>query len=143
MIRKFFRDRRGVAALEFMIMGPVLVILVFAGFQFGDVIQKQIALQQAVKSGGEYARYFPTAEAGIKSTITNALPPGFTLSSGSPTVACFCNGALLSCTSIGTGTTCTPPLLVNVQATMPASVLNLIIWSATIPNVASYEVRVQ
>jgi Flp pilus assembly protein TadG len=136
------RDQRGTAALEFMLIALGLITLVFAVAGFGDVTQRQIAIQSAVRSGGEYARFFPTDETGIRSAITNALPSGWTLS-GAPTVTCSCAGITTSCSGIATGTTCNPPFLVIVSASMPASAITTPLWSRSFNNSASYEVRVQ
>jgi len=138
----FLRDQRGTAALEFMLIALTLLTLVFAVAGFGDVTQRQIAIQSAVRAGGEYARFFPTDETGIRSAITNALPSGWTLS-GAPTVTCTCKGAPTSCSGIATGTTCNPPFLVNVSASMPGSSIITPLWSGSFNNSASYEVRIQ
>jgi Flp pilus assembly protein TadG len=138
----FLRDQRGAAALEFMLIALTLLTLVFAVAGFGDVTQRQIAIQSAVRAGGEYARFFPTDQTGIQSAITNALPSGWTLS-GAPTVTCSCAGVTTSCSGIATGTTCNPPFLVIVSASMPASAITTPLWSGSFNNSASYEVRVQ
>src|SRR5438105_8779248 len=89
------RDQRGAAALEFMLIASGLITLLFAVAGFGDVTQRQIAIQSAVRAGGEYARFFPTDQTGIQTAITNALPSGWTLSAG-PTVTCSCAGGAFS-----------------------------------------------
>jgi Flp pilus assembly protein TadG len=138
----FLRDQRGTAALEFMLIALALFTLLFAVAGFGDVTQRQIAIQSAVRAGGEYARFFPTDQTGIKSAITNALPSGWTLS-GAPTVTCSCAGVPTSCSGIATGTPCNPPFLVIVSASMPPSAITTPLWSGSFNNSASYEVRVQ
>jgi Flp pilus assembly protein TadG len=138
----FLRDQRGTAALEFMLIALTLFTLLFAVAGFGDVTQRQIAIQSAVRAGGEYARFFPTDQTGIQNAVTNALPPGWTLS-GASTVTCSCAGAPTSCSGIATGTTCNPPFLVKVSASMPSSSIITPLWSGSFNNSASYEVRVQ
>jgi Flp pilus assembly protein TadG len=139
----FLRDQRGTAALEFMLIALTLITLVFAVAGFGDVTQRQIAIQSAVRAGGEYARFFPTDQTGIQSAITTALPSGWTLS-GAPTVTCSCAGVTTSCSGIATGTPCNPPFLVIVSASMPPSAITTPLWSSgSFNNSARYEVRVQ
>lgn len=148
---KLLADQRGVTALEFTLIATVLFALLLAVASFGDVIQKEIALQEAVRAGGEYARnHFtpvgktPIAES-IASAVTSALPTG----SQTPTVtlACSCNNGALgsTCDGIAAGTTsCSSPLLVKLTATMPTALqINAIVWSGSIPYGASYEVRVK
>jgi Flp pilus assembly protein TadG len=140
--RRFLRDRRGTAAIEFILVALVLFTLLLAVAGFGNVAQRQIAIQTAVRAGGEYARFFPTDSSGIQTAITNALPSGWSLS-GTPTVTCSCAGAATSCSGIATGTTCNPPFLVNVSASMPATSVVTPLWSQSFNNSASYEVRIQ
>jgi Flp pilus assembly protein TadG len=140
--RNFLRDQRGVAAFEFILIGFVLITVLFAAAGFGNVAQQQIAIQTAVRAGGEYARFFPTDSTGIENAVTNALPSGWTLSA-TPTVTCSCNGTTTSCSAIATGTTCTPPFLVNISASMAASSIITPLWSGSFNNSASYEVRIQ
>jgi Flp pilus assembly protein TadG len=141
------RDQRGTAALEFVLITLALLTVVFAVAGFGDVAQRQIGIQSAVRAGGEYARFFPTDQAGIQNAVTNALPTGtgWTLSAG-PTVTCSCAGGGFSpslCTSIANGTLCGVPFLINVSASLPVSTVRTPLWSGSFNNSASYEVRIQ
>ena len=140
--RNFLRDQRGVAAFEFILIAFVLITVLFAAAGFGNVAQRQIALQTAVRAGGEYARFFPTDTTGIENAVTNALPSGLTLSA-TPTVTCSCNGTKTSCSAIATGTTCNVPFLVTISASMAASSIITPLWSHSFNNSASYEVRIQ
>ncbi|WP_458197216.1 TadE/TadG family type IV pilus assembly protein [Bradyrhizobium sp. UFLA05-153] len=143
MCHNFLRDQRGAAALEFIIVAVfVLVPLLFAVVEVGDVTQRQTAIQSAVRAGGEYARFFPTDSNGIQNTVTNALPSGLSLS-GTPTVACSCAGTATSCSAIATGTTCNTPFLIQISASMPASSIITPWWSQSFSNRVSYEVRVK
>ena len=141
-LHKLLRDQRGAAAIEFILIALALFTLLLAVAGFGDVTQRQVAIQTAVRAGGEYARFFPTDPTGIQTAVTNALPSGWTLS-GVPTVTCSCAGATTSCSGIATGTTCNPPFLVNISASMAASKVTTLLWSGSFNNTASYEVRIQ
>jgi len=138
----FLRDRRGAAALEFMLIASALFTLLLAVAGFGDVTQRQIAIHSAVRAGGEYARFFPTDSTGIQNAVTNALPSGWTLSA-TPTVTCSCAGVVTPCSGIATGTTCNPPFRVKVSASMPASAIATLYTSGSFNNSASHEVRIQ
>ncbi|WP_271572773.1 TadE/TadG family type IV pilus assembly protein [Bradyrhizobium sp. CCBAU 11386] len=140
--RRFLRDRRGTAAIEFILIAMVLFTLLLAVAGFGNVAQRQIAIQTAVRAGGEYARFFPTDTSGIQTAVTNALPSGWSLS-GTPAVTCSCNGAATSCSAIATGTKCDFPFLVNISASMSAISVVTPLWSQSFNNSASYEVRIQ
>jgi Flp pilus assembly protein TadG len=144
MYHNFLRDQRGAVALEFIIIAVlVLVPLLFAVVEVGGVTQRQTALQSAVRAGGEYARFFPTDSNGIQNTVTNALPTGLSLS-GTPTVACSCNGTATLCSAIATGATCAPPFLIQISASMPASVISVPpYWSQSFSNSVRYEIRVK
>lgn len=146
-----FRDRRGVASFEFCIIATVLLGLMLAAFDFGNFAQQEVALHQALRSGGEFARFFPTkpgadgaggapcTDATVRCTVLNALPSGSTLSS--LTMACSCAGTAVSCTAPGT---CSPPFLMTLQASMPAVTVMSSLWTGgTLTNQASYEVRIQ
>jgi hypothetical protein len=146
-----FRDRRGAAAFEFCIIASVLLGLMLAAFDFGNFAQQQVALHQALRSGGEFARFFPTkpgangagaapcTDTTVRCTVLNALPSGWTLSTLS--MACTCAGTSVSCTSPGT---CSPPFLMTIQASMPSIAVMTWLWTGgAITNQASYEVRIQ
>jgi Flp pilus assembly protein TadG len=140
----FLRDQRGVAAIEFLLIASVLFTLLLVAAGFGNVAQRQIAIQSAVRAGGEYARFFPTDSTGIQNAVTKALPSGWTLiGTGEPTVTCSCNDVATTCSDIATGTTCAPPFLITISASMAASSVTTPIWSGSFTNSATYEVRIQ
>ena len=81
------RDRRGVSAIEFALIAPAMVALMFGAYDFGNAAQQQIQLQAAVRAGGAYAISRPTDGPGIQAAVTGALPNGWALSSA-PSVTC-------------------------------------------------------
>ena len=141
MLRRLRRDQRGVAALEFVVIGGIMVTVMLAAYDFGNAAQEQIALQQAVKAGAQYAQYFPAATSNdIQNEVTSALPNGWTLSSA-PAVACSCNGTAYTCGS--PPSSCPLPVTVAVTATMSYTSLTSLFAGAIPNNTASYEVRIQ
>lgn len=53
------RDRRGVAAAEFALVIPVLLLMVFAVLQFGVLFVANAGLQNAVGEGARVATLWP------------------------------------------------------------------------------------
>lgn len=85
------RDRRGISALEFGLVGGVLVVLVLSVWDLGSAAQQEIRLQEALRAAAQYASSFPTDTAGISNAVTNALPAGWAdVSVATPTNSCAC-----------------------------------------------------
>lgn len=142
-LRRLRRDRRGVSALEFAVIAPVMVTVMLAAFDFGNAAQQQIALQEAVRSGAAYAQYFPTDKVGIRGAVTGAMPDGWSLSDV-PVVSCTCNGgAAFSCDNPPAN--CPPPLMLTISATMPYTPISALFPTLNGSSVitANYVVRVQ
>lgn len=141
VLRRLRKDRRGVAALEFAVIGLMMVTFLLAAYDFGNAAQQQIALQQAVKAGGEYALNYPTATSGgIQAAVTNALPDGWALI-GAPSVTCSCNGTAYTCGS--PPASCPPPVTVTISAQMSYTSITPLFAGVIRNNKASYEVRIK
>jgi Flp pilus assembly protein TadG len=134
------RDQRGVSALEFSIIATFMVTLMLGAFDFGNAAQQQIALQEAVRTGGEFARFFPTNQTGIQNAVLNALPSGWTVTGGVPSVSCTCSGATVTCTNPGT---CAPPFLITITASRAYTALTPVFAAAIPSNTATYVTRIQ
>lgn len=91
MIARFLHDERGSPSAEFALMLPMLVILLFGGFEAGNFMWTQHKLITAVREGARYAARLPiddfcngtdealdtAAETNIKTlTVTGKLPDG-------------------------------------------------------------------
>jgi Flp pilus assembly protein TadG len=146
------RDRRGVSALEFAIVAPVMVTLMLGAYDLGNAAQRQIDLQEAVRSGGAYALNHPTDVSGIRTIVTNSLPAGWTLTNpgGVAAVACSClNPTAGTTTGLGGCTTanfdtCTAPndgMVVSITATMAYTTLTPFLATAIPNNSATYVTR--
>jgi Flp pilus assembly protein TadG len=140
---QFCRDQRGVSAIEFAIIAPIAATVMLAAFDLGNAAQQQIALREAVRTGGQYAIHFPTNPSDIQAAVTSALPSGWTLSNpgGVPVVTCQCGtyGTYNDCSA--PPATCTDPMLLTITATMAYAALEPWVTTA-IPNLsASYVVR--
>jgi Flp pilus assembly pilin Flp len=142
-LRRLWTDRRGVSAVEFAIIASVMVTLMLGAFDFGNAAQEQIALQAAVRAGGEYALHFPTNPAAVQTVVTSALPTGWQLSNpgGQPIVTCSCGGVSGTFDCSAPPATCAPPMLVSITATMPYVALSPLFGAAIPSNTANYVAR--
>ena len=87
---RFFRDERGSPSVEMVLVLPVLLVLLFGGFEAGHFVWTQHKLTMAVRDGARFAARMPVdkfceddtaiddpdAQAAVKAvTLTGALPP--------------------------------------------------------------------
>jgi Flp pilus assembly protein TadG len=142
MLQRLRRDRRGVAAMEFVVIGGIMVVLLVGTFDFGNAAQQQLALQQAVRAGAAYAQYFPAAtQSNIQGAVTSAAASqGLTLGA-TPQVSCACNGTAYTCGSPPSN--CPPPATVTISANTAYTALGSLFASLITQNTASYEVRIR
>jgi Flp pilus assembly protein TadG len=153
-LRRLQRDRRGVSAIEFAVIAPIMATLMLGAYDFGNAAQQQIDLQEAVRAGGAYALNHPTDVSGIQTIVTNSLPNGWTLTNQGAVaaVACSClnptNGAttaLAGCTATNLAN-CTAPnagIMVSITATMAYTAIDRLFAAAIPNNSATYVTRVQ
>jgi Flp pilus assembly pilin Flp len=153
----FCRDQRGVSAIEFAVIASIVCALALGAFDLGNAAQQRVALEEAVRAGGQYAIHFPTNVTAsssdpisIQSVVTNALPVGWSLSNpgGVPVVACSCPNNVsgtFDCSTLPAQTACASPLLVSITATMNYAAVALEPWVAqAIPTIsATYVTRFQ
>ncbi len=52
---RLFRSKDGNVAVEFALIAPILTILLWAGYDFGQVIEEKIRLTNAALAGVQYA----------------------------------------------------------------------------------------
>src|SRR5262249_38569770 len=89
MSRRFLRVRgdRGAAAVEFALMLPVLLLIVFGIIDFGRALDAQITITQAAREGARLdalnqPNVIPRTQAaatglsGVGVTVVSACPPG-------------------------------------------------------------------
>jgi Flp pilus assembly protein TadG len=70
---RLLRQRRGVAAQEFAIAAPALILLLMAVIDFGRAIDQSIRLETAARAGAQYGLVYPDDTAGINARIGAAL----------------------------------------------------------------------
>jgi Flp pilus assembly protein TadG len=85
-------DVRGTAAIEFAVVAPVLLILVFGAAEIGYSAYQAMQVQDAVEAGALYVSKHGWNSLGITAAVVNATGvTGLTASSG-PTQFCGCPG---------------------------------------------------
>lgn len=100
-------DSSAVAAVEFALILPILVLMTLAAIDFSFYIGTRIELEQAVRAGGQYALEDPTDTATITSSVQGATDlASVSVSVGS--LACVCpGGATTPCRGDANYTRCT------------------------------------
>jgi Flp pilus assembly protein TadG len=97
------RDRRGVAAIEFAILAPVLFTLLFGIVEMGRMFYVRHALEYATEQAARYYMLHPTSDSGSVTTylqgqMAGGMGTGVTVDYVDTT---SCNGnAAVTCTSI-------------------------------------------
>lgn len=95
------RCRRAVAAAEFAVIAPVMVLLLAGLVDLAGAMQQTIRLENAARAGAQYAMSFPDDTAGIMAATTSALGgadgtvsivPAYCACPGGSTTAVACEG---------------------------------------------------
>jgi len=120
--RRTLRDRRGVSAMEFGLLAPVLFTALLATFELGNAAQQQIKLQEALRAGGQHAITYPDDGIGIRATVTNALPAGWSnVTVSTPTTSCTCWSSTGTASCSGSGNACSAGYVVERFMTLSGS----------------------
>lgn len=68
-----WRDRRGSAAIEFVVAVPVLVVMIWGIFQIAVVLEANAGMEQALGQAARQATLYPTpSDSVLQSTITSS-----------------------------------------------------------------------
>lgn len=117
------RDRRGIAATEFALVAPVLLLMLLSAYDIASAMWRTTRLEMAARAGAQYAFARPQDSAGIASAALAQLAGWTGVTVASTAMACRCdNGAAVDC---GTGTcqsgsaTLAPIGSVSVTLTQP------------------------
>jgi Flp pilus assembly protein TadG len=89
--------RGGVAAVEFGLFAPILILTILATIEFGRYIGARIELEQALRAGAQYALKDHVDTAAIEAAVQNATALSGIVVTVNP-LACECPG--------GTSTPC-------------------------------------
>jgi len=130
-LRACLSDHRGVAAMEFALLAPVLTTLVIGLVDFGNLAYASMEVQVAAHAGADYALHSGWNSTAIASAVTGAT--GMTINASpapAQVSACVVSGVLTATTNTTcpTGSTqSTPGTYVQVSA--QAAFTPLVAWS--------------
>jgi len=106
-LRRLLRHRRGISAVEFALIAPVLGVILFAMIDVGGAAFQYIELVQALSAGSAYAINHSSDTSGIQGAVSAALPSGWTnVTVGAPLY--FCMSSANSCSSPPAGGATSP-----------------------------------
>jgi Flp pilus assembly protein TadG len=128
--------RAGMAATEFALVLPALVMLMLGGYDVANAVQTNIRLQRAVRAGAQCALADATSMAAIQAQVIAAWPELTTANVPLPVKACECAGAAAACTQACAGglvqtvtvtaqRTLSPMLLPNFSTSQGSAVVRL------------------
>ena len=121
---RFAADRgdgsSGIAAIEFAIVAPTLVLLFICTADLSLGIYRKMQVQNAAQSGAAYAMLYGFTQNSISSAVTNATGLSAVAATPQPNEFCGCPSATSGVTSISCTSTCpngaTPGTYVTVSA---------------------------
>ena len=112
--------RSGIAAIEFAIVSPMLVLLFICTADLSLGIYRKMQVQNAAQSGAAYAMLYGFAQTSISSAVANATGYSSVAATPQPSEFCGCPSASSGVTSISCTSTCpngsTPGTYVTVSA---------------------------
>ena len=95
MVRRI--GRRGVSALEFALVAPVLALLLFGTYDVANVVQTSIRLERAARAGAQYAAANAADMEAVRARVIAAWPELTAADVPLPTLTCECASAVVSC----------------------------------------------
>lgn len=96
LLSRLTRNRRGIAAVEFALIAPILVVCLLAVYDLGRALQQQIRLNQAVEAGGLYAMTWFDRTSEIVSVVSVAAGNMGNVSIYGPVAYCQCWNSVTS-----------------------------------------------
>ena len=121
-LRAAARDTRGVAAIEFGLMIPVLSLMVVSVTDIGLAVYRKMQVEDAAQAGAQYAIAHGFDTSGISSAVTSATNSTAITASPPPAQFCGCPTST-GVSTVSCGTVCTGGaqagtyLTVSAQAT--------------------------
>lgn len=124
-MRNWFTDRRGVSAIEFALVVPLLVLLVVGVAEVGRLIVQADAVEKSLRSGAVFAAHSDLPLDGpTQTTIQNLVKTGTTDGSGNFLVPGWAeDGALLTIEPITVDVNGTEVTVIRLTATVPFAAL--------------------
>lgn len=82
--------RRGTAAIEFALVAPILITILFAVVDIGGAIQQKIRLEASTRSAIGYAHVYSNQTSTIRNIVINALNGWNDVTVNTVTLTCEC-----------------------------------------------------
>ena len=89
--------QRGVAAAEFALVAPVLVLLLLGSFDIANAVQTSIHLERAARAGAQYAVANSSDMSAIRDRVIADWPELTAAEVPLPYLACECAAAAVTC----------------------------------------------
>ena len=117
---------RGLAAAEFALMAPALLLLLLGGYDVANLVQTSIRLERAARAGAQYAAADPSNMAAVQSQVIAAWPDLTTANVPLPSHACQCGTTAVACTQ-----TCADGLVETVTVTAQRTLTPFLLHGVT------------
>lgn len=99
-IRNFFADRRGVSAVEFSIVAPVLMAMTLACIEGGLLTLRTYDMRAAVNSGAQYIMQGGTDTAAAKAVVMTAWTRKSQDANATVVQSCKCGTVVAVCSAL-------------------------------------------
>jgi Flp pilus assembly protein TadG len=97
-LRSLYRDTRGVSAVEFSIIAPVLMAMVIAVMEGGLLTLRSYDMRAAINSGAQYIMQGGTDSAAAKAIVMAAWTRKSPDATATVTQSCRCGTTVQACT---------------------------------------------
>jgi Flp pilus assembly protein TadG len=99
---RLWRQRRGNAALEMALIGPLLVVLMIGAADYGAAVYQKMQVQHAAQAGAEYALRNGFVSTSIVSAVTAATNLAGVSATPAPAQSCGCaSGTTITAATCG------------------------------------------
>jgi len=107
LIRAFGRCKKGIAAVEFAIIAPIMLIFLMGMVDYAVAVIHTMELESAARSGAQYAMFDSSSTALIQTTVQSSTNLNVANLNVTVATACECSdGAAVSCSgTCAVGTT--------------------------------------
>ena len=98
--RRALAGRAGIAASEFALVLPALILLLFSLYDVSNALWRRTRLEMAARAGAQYAFSRPQDSNGIAEVVRGQLAGWADVTVAPPTMTCKCdNGSSANCTT--------------------------------------------
>lgn len=118
-VRAAARDTRGVAAIEFGLMIPLLSLMVVSVTDIGLAVYRKMQVEDAAQAGAQYAIAHGFDASGISSAVTSATNSTAITASPGPVQFCGCPTSA-GVSTVSCGTVCTGGVQAGTYTTVSA-----------------------